>query len=220
MKHFLFDLDGTIGNTLPLCIAAFQEALQSLAGRPFTEEEIFATFGPCEEGTVAALLPEHRTAGVEQYLRSYERLHPRWPKPFDGMLELLQTLRAHGAFLGLVTGKAERSAVVTLRWYGLQDFFEVTKWGDPSGPVKDRRIEEIIEEFALPREEILYVGDSPLDILASRKCRIQVAAAAWAPTADVAALRREQPDFLFTSVPEFAAFATKRLADEPLGSQD
>ena len=31
MTHYLFDFDGTLGNTLPLCVAAFREALEPLA---------------------------------------------------------------------------------------------------------------------------------------------------------------------------------------------
>jgi len=57
MSHFIFDLDGTIGNTLPLCVTAFREALESLAGRPLSDAAIMATFGPSEEGTVMALVP-------------------------------------------------------------------------------------------------------------------------------------------------------------------
>ena len=75
-----------------------------------------------------------------------------------------------------------------------------------SGPVKDIRIEEVIKEYALIREQILYVGDSPGDITASRDCRITIAAAAWAPTADLEELKSMHPDFLFTSVDQFFAF--------------
>lgn len=61
LKAVLFDFDGTVGNTLPLCIAAFQKAITPLAGRSFSEREIVATFGPSEEGTIRALIP-HSTS--------------------------------------------------------------------------------------------------------------------------------------------------------------
>ena len=60
LKAVLFDLDGTIGNTLPLCITAFRESIEPLAGRSLTDEEIVRTFGPSEEGTIAVLLPERQ----------------------------------------------------------------------------------------------------------------------------------------------------------------
>ena len=162
MKAILFDLDGTIGNTLPLCIAAFREAIEPLAKRQLTDEEIIATFGPSEkEGTIALLLPDKQTEGLAQStLWRYEALHGRWPAPFDGIVEILSYLKAKQLVVSLVTGKGEQSTRVTLSNYGLEEYFDVIKTGAASGPVKDRRIEEVIEEFSLDREEVLYVGDA------------------------------------------------------------
>jgi phosphoglycolate phosphatase-like HAD superfamily hydrolase len=218
VKAILFDLDGTIGNTLPLCIAAFREAIEPLAARPLTDEEIIATFGPSEEGTIASLLPEKQAEGLNQYLLRYEQLHGRWPDPFDGMLEILSYLKAKQIFVGLITGKGGQSTKLTLRNYGLENYFAVIKTGASSGPVKDRRIEETIEEFSLDREEILYVGDAPSDVKACRDCRIKIAAAAWAPTANAGELEEMQPDFIFTSVADFFEFLRREL--DPGGSQE
>lgn len=52
IKAIIFDLDGTIGDTVPLCIAAFKKSVEPLAGRVFSEEDIVSTFGPSEEGTI------------------------------------------------------------------------------------------------------------------------------------------------------------------------
>ena len=42
IKAVIFDLDGTLANTLPLCIRAFREAVSPLIQRPLTDEEIIA----------------------------------------------------------------------------------------------------------------------------------------------------------------------------------
>jgi phosphoglycolate phosphatase/pyrophosphatase PpaX len=120
-------------------------------------------------------------------------------------------LKAKQVFVGLITGKGEQSTKVTLRNYGLEDYFDVVKTGAPSGPVKDRRIEEVIEEFSLDREEILYVGDAPSDVKACRDCNIKIAAAAWAPTADLGELKEMHPDFMFSSVSGFFEFLRREL---------
>jgi phosphoglycolate phosphatase-like HAD superfamily hydrolase len=96
VKAVLFDLDGTIGNTLPLCIAAFRESIEPLAARALTDEEIVATFGPSEEGTIALLLPERQPEGLNQYLLRYEELHCRWPSPFEGIPQILTYLGEAG----------------------------------------------------------------------------------------------------------------------------
>jgi phosphoglycolate phosphatase-like HAD superfamily hydrolase len=211
LKAVLFDLDGTIGNTLPLCIAAFRESIEPLAARALTDEEIVATFGPSEEGTIALLLPEKQAEGLNQYLLRYEELHCRWPSPFEGISEILSSLRAKQLFVGLITGKGNKSTELTLKNYGLENYFDVIKTGASSGPVKDQRIEEVIEEFSLDRKELLYVGDAPSDVKACRDCNIKIAAAAWAPTANTAELEQMQPDFLFSSVSAFAEFLDKEL---------
>ena len=58
LKAVIFDFDGTVCDTLPLCIAAFRKSIEPLAGRRFSDQEITATFGPSEEGTIRALIPE------------------------------------------------------------------------------------------------------------------------------------------------------------------
>jgi phosphoglycolate phosphatase/pyrophosphatase PpaX len=201
---FLFDLDGTLGNTLPLCVAAFREAIEPLARRQLSDAAIMATFGPSEEGTIRALIPEQFDAGVARYLEAYERLHDRWPEPFPGIRELLGELKQAGKFVGLVTGKGARSLAVTLRRYGFEGLFEAVRTGRPEGPVKEACIEDLLAKHALNRSETLYIGDTVYDIRASRACGIRVAAAAWAPTADAAALRALRPDACFETVGGFA----------------
>ncbi|NLH42357.1 MAG: HAD family hydrolase [Planctomycetes bacterium] len=213
MKTVLFDLDGTLGDTLPLCMAAFREAIEPLAGRRLSDEQIVAAFGPSEEGTVAMLLPDRKDEALLRYLERYEALHGCCPEPFPGVREILDYLKSRRVCVGLVTGKGPRSAAMTLARFGLGDCFDVVKTGEASGPVKDRRIEEVIAEFSPPREDVLYVGDSPSDVTACRQCGIRIAAAAWSPTADVEALRAMRPDHLFTSIPPFFAFLKSFCGD-------
>ena len=206
LTSILFDLDGTIADTLPLCMAAFRESIQAFAPRPVSDDAIMAAFGPTEEGTLAALVPDSKEAALRRYLERYEALHGMCPEPFEGIPEILAFLKAQGVFLGLITGKGPRSADLTLDRYDLKQFFNTVKTGAASGPVKDQRIEEVIAEFSLDRDTILYVGDWASDIHASRDCRIQIAAAAWAPGTDAAVLKALQPDYLFHTVDAFFAF--------------
>ena len=69
-KGIIFDLDGTIANTLPLCIEAFRKSIEPLANRALSDEEIIATFGPSEEGTIMALAPLHYDAGIKGCLKN------------------------------------------------------------------------------------------------------------------------------------------------------
>ena len=220
LKAVLFDFDGTIGNTLPLCIAAFQKAITPLAGRSFSEREIIATFGPSEEGTIRALIPQFYEQGVERYLHYYRELHSMCPAPFPGIPELLADLKKWGAIVALVTGKGACSCRISLDRYGIAKNFDAVETGSPDGPVKPEGIRAVLEKFRLAPSEALYVGDTASDIVSSRNAGIPVAAAAWAQTAELSELRRNRPDLLFTTVAELHAYLQKQLAGESAGKTE
>ncbi|HVS91793.1 MAG TPA: HAD hydrolase-like protein [Mucilaginibacter sp.] len=135
-KTVIFDLDGTIADTLPLCITAFKKSIEPLLGFDLTAEEIVATFGPSEEGTIRKLVPEHEEAGVRAYLEHYEQLHHICPAPFPGILELLEILTSNGVQTAMVTGKGINSTRLSLRQFAIEKYFEVLKTGAPYGPDK------------------------------------------------------------------------------------
>jgi phosphoglycolate phosphatase/pyrophosphatase PpaX len=204
IKGIIFDLDGTLANTLPLCILAFRQSVEPLALRPVSDEEIIATFGPSEEGTIMTLIPDHYEEGIANYLQFYERLHERCPEPFPGIRELLVRLQVHSIRIAMVTGKGRHSTDISLRQFGLDTFFEIIETGSPAGPRKAEGIEKVLSEWPeLEKGEVLYLGDAPSDITASHKVGIHVAAAAWAETAEPEVLKALGPDAIFYSLDEF-----------------
>jgi phosphoglycolate phosphatase-like HAD superfamily hydrolase len=54
-----------------------------------TNQEIIATFGPSEEGTIQALIPTYYQEGISSYVTHYEQLHDMCSTPFNGISELL-----------------------------------------------------------------------------------------------------------------------------------
>jgi len=82
----------------------------------------------------------------------------------------------------------------------------------PSGPRKPEGIQLVINYFAeLAKDEIIYVGDAPSDITASRKVGIPVIAAAWAETAEPEKLKELQPDEIFYTITDFAEWLNVRI---------
>lgn len=121
IKGVIFDLDGTICDTLPLCIAAFKKAIEPRAGKRLSDQEIVATFGPTEEGTIMALVPQFYEQSLKDYLKYYEELHGMCPKPFDGIKDILCYLKGKGIIVALVTGKGRKSCELSLKFYGMAD---------------------------------------------------------------------------------------------------
>ena len=181
-KTIIFDLDGTIADTLPLCIAAFKKSVQPWLQAEISEQEIIATFGPSEEGTIRKLIPEYEEAGVRNYLQHYEELHYTCPTAFPGIKELLELLRSKGVQLAMVTGKGIHSTRISLKQFGLEQYFEIMETGSPDGPNKINGIRNVLSRMNAGADESLYVGDAPSDILYCKEVGIPIAAAAWANT--------------------------------------
>lgn len=203
LKAIIFDLDGTIGDTLPLCIAAFKKSIEPLSGREFSEEEIIATFGPTEEGTIQALIPDFYEEGLAAFLRHYKEMHDMCPSPFAGMKNIITWLKSKGIIVAMVTGKGLDSCMSTLDHYEMNGLFEIIETGSPHGPRKAEGIQSVLNHFHLAPKEAMYVGDALSDIIYAKKVHVPIVSAAWASTAQPDKLQELNPDALFISIEEF-----------------
>jgi phosphoglycolate phosphatase/pyrophosphatase PpaX len=212
IKVIIFDLDGTIGNTLPLCIKAFRHSIEPLIGRSVSDTEIISTFGPSEEGTIMALAPDHYDKALADYLQHYKAFHNICPSSFDGIEEILKTLKEKGVRIAMVTGKGMHSTAISLKQFGLEAYFELIETGMPSGPRKPEGIQVVLDFFGdVSNQEIIYVGDAPSDIFAARKTGVAIIAAAWAESAEPEKLKELNPDEIFYTISDFSTWLKKRI---------
>lgn len=212
IKAVIFDLDGTLANTLPLCIQAFRQSVEPLINRSISDVEIIATFGPSEEGTIMTLVPDYYDKGVADYLQLYESLHQICPVPFDGIKQLLQTLKNKGIRIAMVTGKGKHSTDISLKYFELTDYFKVIETGSAKGARKAEGIQFILDLWNdIQKDEVVYVGDAPSDITASRKVGIPVIAAAWADTSEPEKLKELKPNSLFYTITSFSSWLLENI---------
>ena len=212
IKGVIFDLDGTIGDTVPLCIKAFRKAIEPLIERLVSDEEIIATFGPSEEGTIMALAPNFYKKGVEDYLRYYEEYHDMCPNPFEGIEDILKMLKEKRIQISMVTGKGKYSTDISLKKFSIDSYFEIIETGIVSGPSKPQGIQKIIDFYKhLDKSEFIYVGDAPSDISASREVGISVISVAWAKSAEPKKLKELSPNEIFYSITEFSEWLNARI---------
>ncbi len=202
----IFDLDGTLGDTLPVCYAAFRKVFRDHLGRDFSDQEIHSRFGPSEEGVIAGLVRDRTEAAVEDFFTHYEAEHRRCPAPFPGAAEALGELRDAGVRMAVVTGKGPRSAAISLRTLGLDPFFDLVEAGSPNGAVKADCMRRTLERWRLPAQVVAAVGDAPSDIRAARAVGAVPVGAVWASTAVPAALAAERPAALLDSYPALLAW--------------
>jgi len=211
IKTIIFDLDGTIADTLPLCIAAFKKSIEPILNKEISDEEIMATFGPSEEGTIRKLIPAQEEEGVKQYLQHYQQLHYRCPVAFDGIADLLNFLSSKGIQLAMVTGKGIHSTRISLNQFDLEKYFEILETGSPNGPNKVAGIKNVLNKLNADINESIYVGDAPSDIKYCKEIGIPIAAAAWAETTNAEELKSLNPDWLFYTVSDFKTWLSNHL---------
>ena len=197
----MFDMDGTLGDTLPLCVEAYRTCVaeQGLP-RPSTAE-VVSHFGLSDRGVLAALLgmdPEDAALPVGHFVAVYERLHAALaPAPFAGAAEMLRAVKAAGIRVGIISGKEHYTAEPTIRFFGFDGLFEWRGFGLPTYNCKHERLEQVMREWQLTPEELVYVGDAPSDIELSHRAGVRIINAAWASTAaqDEAACLALHPDW-------------------------
>lgn len=206
LRAVIFDLDGTLADTLPIVVKAFEATFAELGVPKRTQREIFAEFGPTEDGVISALFGDLRDSAVPVYYESYERLLSDSVVPFDGIRELLAGCQQAGMRIACVTGKSDRGAAVTLDVLQLSGVFEAIRGGSDEGIIKAREIKDLVDGWHLTPDLVAYVGDHHLDVVESRKAGVRAISAGWASTVDIPAILAAAPDELFLTVGGLAAW--------------
>lgn len=201
----IFDLDGTLANTLPLIYAAFNDAFAPVTGHHLSPDEIRALFGPPDNYVIRDRLgPDKYQAGIDRYLKTYEHRHHELVALYDGMAELLADLQTAQVHLAVVTGKSRKTALITLEKLGILDRFDVVYAGDD---VERQKPDPMAVKLALhdlahddPTTAVM-IGDSAADIIAGKAAGVSTIGVLWG-VPDHADLLAATPDVLCGSVAE------------------
>src|SRR5690242_15772819 len=127
----LFDLDGTIADTLPLIYEAFDAAFIPALGTSYPPDEIRAMFGPPDHEIIRRQVPESDAdAAIGRFNRHYEDRHDELVTAFPGFANLVRACVKAGVRLGVITGKSRLTALITLDRLGLTDAFGAIYAGD------------------------------------------------------------------------------------------
>jgi HAD superfamily hydrolase (TIGR01549 family) len=206
----IFDLDGTLADTLPTVVRVFNQLVAARIGREMSLADLLPYFGPPETEIIRCFFPgeeEHRVAAEEFHRLS--RADGEMIKPFAGIRELLTELRGDGLKLAVYSGAGTEAARIRLTHAGLLGFFDEVLGGDqvthykphPEGVIK------LIERFGVEPQATIFVGDTTADIAAGRGAGTVVAAVTWG-AGEREALAAAGPDFLVDN-PEALSAAIK-----------
>jgi phosphoglycolate phosphatase-like HAD superfamily hydrolase len=205
----IFDLDGTLGDTLPVCFVAFRATFERFLDVEYTDEEIRAMFGPTEEGMFLERTPDDVEEALAHYLAGYAANHHLCPTPFPGIVDLLDRLDDRGVPVAVVTGKGPHSTRISLEQWGLEGRFDRVEPGGDHGAVKPQRMATVVAGWGVGPATVVSIGDVPGDVAAGRLAGVVPVAAAWSPLADPAALTAAEPDAIFDEVTDFASWLAR-----------
>lgn len=204
-KAVVFDLDGTIVDSVELIIISFQHAIREVLGREISREESVAWVGRPLREQMMLFSPEHADELVSVYREFNHREHDRMLKLYDGIVNLLDGLLGAGVKLGLVTSKSRYTTQMAFDLTGIEAYFDASVCADESAGNKPspEPILACLERLGVSTAEAAYVGDSPSDIQAARAARVHAIAVTWG-VFDTATLEAEKPDTLVHTIPELA----------------
>ncbi|WP_177184352.1 HAD family hydrolase [Psychrobacillus sp. OK032] len=205
MKAIIFDFDGTLANTLPICFYAFQHVFKVFDNKDLTSKEIKEMFGPSETGIIRNNLSNiNKEDAIEYYYEKYSELHNDLVESNPEILDLLKSLKEKDIKIGIFTGKAKRSLDISLKALNMVGMFDVIITGDdvinpkpdPEGLLKALSIIEV------KNSEAIYIGDSDADIVAGVKANVFTIGVQWLPEYQTSTFS-EEPNLIIKSVKEF-----------------
>lgn len=211
IKGILFDLDGTLANTIPLCITAYRQTFEPFLGREVKDEEITAHFGLSEEGIIQRVIPAHVEEGLRLYHDIYEKLHTECSEPFADMKTALDLLKQREIKMAVVTGKGAHTTHLTLKYLGIEAYFDKVEVGDAHAPVKVLAIGKILAAWQMEPHNAAYLGDADTDMLDATRAGVLPLAACWSETATIHRLTSMTPYASFETVQDFIDWLDERI---------
>lgn len=190
MRGCVFDLDGTLVNTLPTVHYFCNQSLAHFGLSPIPEDECrklcrlpIATFyhrllelGGCPKERVEALSAPIRDYDLSIYLKNYRYL----TQPYPGITELLRELRSRGAVTAVLTNKPAPVAE-SLMADLFPGMFDLVRGQTPDTISKPdpRSLWDLLHDLKVEREECVYVGDTDVDMKTASSAGVLAAAATW-----------------------------------------
>lgn len=174
INRVLCDLDGTLVDTMDLILASFHYAFETGLGELVTDQELLVYFGQTLEDQFGRMRP-HLTAPeiarmVAIYREHNHREHDARVFLVPGADRALEKLRNEGYDLGIVTSKRLDMAQHGLELFDLWQHFSVVVHEGSTSQHKPHPapILRALELWQTSSEHVVYVGDSPYDMMAAK----------------------------------------------------
>jgi len=187
MKAAIFDLDGTLVESLPGLTEALNRLLTDLRRAPKTDLQVRSYIGDGQWMLIRRALPTDEFSDVDidalqdKFSAHYKDAWPEGTVIFDGILEMLHILQDKGIKLGVLSNKKHPFTVEIVEHlfgrqlmpliYGQRD--GIAKKPDPAALLS------IAEEIKVSITDICYIGDSTIDLETAKSAGSTGIGVAW-----------------------------------------
>ena len=188
IKACIFDLDGTLTDTIESLTYSVGETLKEMGLPPITKEQCQSFVG---NGARVLLDKSIRAAGDSEALRLEEAMEiygrifdgncTYHVTPYEGITALLKELKERGVKLAVLSNKPHRQTVKVAEEIFGREVFDAVQGQQEGMPRKPspEGISAILERLGAAKEECLYVGDSEVDIATGQNAMTRTVSVAW-----------------------------------------
>ena len=186
MKHaVIFDLDGTLLNTLGDLRAATNHALEVRGLPPNSMEEIRQFIGNGIRLLICRAMPEGTPeaeidAALDDFKAYYAaHIHDR-TVPYDGIPQLLTALRKRGIKVAVLSNKIDSASQQLIEYFfpGKTDVVFGEHVGVPRKP-DPTSCRMVMQQLGVQPEQVLYVGDSGTDMQTAKNAGLYAVGVTW-----------------------------------------
>jgi len=184
-KTVLFDLDGTLLNTLGDIADAINHAMRALSHPEKTDAEVLAAIGNGIRRAIATVLPgipstSEINAAHSIFNEKYYECYMNKTQPYPGILEILQTLRRHNYKIAVISNKPDlyTCGLIEKHFGALVDATAGERPGVPLKPAPDAVL-SIISKVGGDPANTVYVGDSEVDVATAKNAGIPCVLVSW-----------------------------------------
>lgn len=166
IRAIVFDLDGTLLDSMPLVLQAYHHAIAPYRS-PMTDAELLKRMGGPPQRIFEQLL-EHSThvTGALERLETYAAQAWQLIKPYPGVTQALDHLRAAEVKLGIWTGRERESTEWLLQAHALTGRIETMVCGDdlPSHKPDPAGLADVLRRLGVNQTDAVFVGDAAVDV--------------------------------------------------------
>jgi pyrophosphatase PpaX len=183
LPALLFDLDGTLIDSIELILGSARHAFVGFAGRAPTDEEWRADIGRPLLTVLREYAPDDAEAQrlFSRYREYQLEHHDRLVTAYGGVVDIIRAFADAGHPMALVTSKSDWMAEKALVHVGLADLIPLIVGADTCVNHKPHPepVERALALLGVERADALFVGDSPHDVQSGRAAGVATVGVTW-----------------------------------------